>query len=61
MLKELEYCLQGLPTKYADLFQNKFSEVLKTSIKKQWVLTVWVARDAITPNHVSTQCQHPIL
>ena len=42
MLKELQYGLQGLPQKYAYLFQKKYSEVLKTSInkKKQWVLTV---------------------
>ena len=63
MLKELQFGLQGLPTKYAYLFKKQFSEVLKTSInqKKQRILTVWVARDSITPNHVSTQCQHPIL
>ena len=63
MLKELQYGLQGLPSKYAYLFKKKISEVLKTSInqKKQWVLTVWVARDAITPNHISTQFRHPTI
>ena len=39
------------------------SSVLKTSLnqKKQWVLTIWVARDAFTPTHISTTQRHPIV
>ena len=39
------------------------TQVLTTSInqKKQWLLTVWVARDTITPQHISTQHRHPLL
>ena len=39
------------------------SQVLKTSLnkKKQWILTVWVARDTFTPLHISTTQRHPIV
>ena len=63
LLKELQYGLDGLPSKYAYLFKKNMSQVLTTSInqKKQWLLTVWVARDSLTPLHVSTQHRHPII
>ena len=63
LLKELRYGLDGLPTNYSYLFQKKMSQVLTTSInqKKQWLLTVWVARDSLTPQHISTQHRHPII
>ena len=63
MLKELQYGLDGLPSKFGYLFKKKFSEVLKTSInqKKQWIITVWVAREVATPNHISILNRHPTL
>ena len=63
LLKELQYGLDGLPSQYAYLFKSKMSQVLTTSInqKKQWILTVWVARDTLTPQHISTQNRHPII
>ena len=63
MLKELQYGLSGLPQKYSYLFKKQFNEVLKTSVnhKKQWVLTVWVARDLYTPEHSSINNRHPTI
>ena len=63
MLKELQYGLSGLPLKYNYLFKKKSIEVLKTSVnhKKQWVLTVWVARDLHTTDHISIQHRHPTI
>ena len=62
-LKELQHGLSGLPDSYAYLFKQKMSKVLKTSInqKKQWLLTVWVARDTLTPDHISTNHRHPLI
>ena len=63
VLKELQFGLGNLPHNYAYLFQKKMSQVLKTSInqKKQWVLTVWSARDTLTPLHISTTQRHPLI
>ena len=63
MLRELQYGLAGLPRNFSYLFQKKMTSVLKISInkKKQWILTVWTARDAITPTHISTTHRHPII
>ena len=63
VLKELQIGLGNLPQNYAYLFQKKMSQVLKTSInqKKQWVLTVWSARDTLTPHHISTTQRHPLI
>ena len=57
MMKELHYGLGNLPSKYEYLFKRKNIDVLKTSInqKKQWILTVWVARDTLTPEHPSRE------
>ena len=62
-MKELQYGLGNLPSNYAYLFKKNMAQVLKTSInkKKQWTLTVWVARDTLTPNHISTTQRHPIV
>ena len=63
MLKELQYGLAGLPRNFSYLFQKQMRSVLATSInqKKQWILTVWAARDAMTPTHVSIAQRHPII
>ena len=57
MIKELHYGLGNLPSKYDYLFKRNTIDVLKTSVnqKKQWILTVWVARDALTPEHPSRE------
>ena len=63
VLKELQFGRDNLPPNYAYLFQKNMSKVLKTSInqKKQWVLTVWSARDTLTPQHISTTQRHPLI
>ena len=63
VLKELQFGLSDLPHNYAYLFQKKMSQVLKTSVnqKKQWILTVWTARDTLTPLHISTTQRHPLI
>ena len=63
ILKELQTGLSGLPRNYAYLFKKQSTAVLKTSLnqKKQWVLTIWVARDTHTPTHISIIHRHPII
>ena len=63
ILKELQIGLDNLPPKYSYLFKMKMSQVLKTSLnqKKQWIITVWVARDTYTPLHISTTQRNPII
>lgn len=63
MLKELQTGPSGLPAKYNYLFQKTWKEVLKmsTNKKKQWVMTIWVARDQTTPTHISTQNRHHLI
>ena len=63
MLRELHHGRSGLPSKYAYLFRKNGLDVFKISInqKKQWILTVWAARDSITPTHPSTEQRHPLI
>ena len=63
MLKEIQIGASGLPPKFNHLFRRNWKEVLKMSInmKKQWIMTVWVARDQATPYHHSTQNRHPTI
>ena len=63
MLKELQMGTCGLPAKYNYLFRKNWKEVLKmsTNQKKQWIMTIWVARDQATPHHISTQNRHHII
>ena len=63
IMKELQYGMNGLPSNYGYLFKKNLTEVLKTSTnqKKQWIVTVWVARDVLTPTHISIQHRHPTI
>ena len=63
IMKELKFGLDGLPRKFSYLFTKNMTSVLKTSLnqKKQWVLTIWVARDTYTPQHISINQRNPII
>ena len=63
IVKELQYGIDNLPRTYSYLFQKNMRSVLKTSLnqKKQWILSIWVARDTYTPNHFSTSQRHPLV
>ena len=63
VMRELQHGLGGLPPNYSYLFKKNLFDVLKTSInkKKQWVLTVWAARDSLTPTHFSTGNRHTLI
>ena len=63
IMQELQHGIGGLPSNYSYLFKKNFFQVLKTSLnqKKQWVLTVWAARDSFTPTHPSTRTRNSII
>ena len=63
MLKEMQLGNDGLPAKFNYMFRKHWKEILKMSInmKKQWIMTVWVAREKITPYHPSIQNRHPTI
>ena len=63
LLKEIQFGASGLPAKFNYLFQKHWNEVLKmsTNKKKQWIMTIWVARDQATPQHISIQQRHPTI